>query len=125
MTDLGRPRRRNSVLEALVRLRRRRPGVNLTEAIIFLYVAENPGLNVAELARLIGMTLATASRAARGLAGEQAQAPALLEIQGSPVDLRGRRHFLSRAGIELAEELETVIGRADPIASPLRRLTHV
>ena len=60
-------RRRNSLLACLVALRRLAPDITVSEMLALLYVAENGGIRVTELAELMDTTKATASRAARAL----------------------------------------------------------
>ena len=66
-----RVRRRNSILEAIEQLRKTEPRINVTEMVVFFYVAENPGINIAELAQVAGLNMATASRSIRALAGPE------------------------------------------------------
>lgn len=112
-------RRRNSLLQALERFRALDPSLVITDLLVFLYVCENEGLNVKELAQISRLTEATASRRARVLAEPEAQgamAPALglLEaFQGE--DGRARLIFLTRKGQAVRDELEQIIAAADPI----------
>jgi DNA-binding MarR family transcriptional regulator len=62
-------RRFNTVLAVLELLHRAYPGLSMGPLRALLYVAENPGLSTSELAELCGVTLATASRTVRALAG--------------------------------------------------------
>lgn len=62
-------RRFNTVLAVLELLDRAYPGLSMGASRALLYVAENPGLSTSELAELCGVTLATASRTVRALAG--------------------------------------------------------
>lgn len=115
-----RTRRRNAVLEAVVQVRRGAPQINLTAVMAFLYVAENPGINMVELAEVCGITVPTASRVARALAtatSEGALPPyyGLLEITNNPLDPRGRVLRLSQDGQRLCEKVEAVIREAHPI----------
>src|ERR1700761_7005863 len=98
-----RKRRRNSVLESLEILRRNYPEIGLTGILVLLYVAENPGISIAEVAEVSGLTDATASRTVRALVAEDAEgalAPALglLEAARNPHDARGRALTLSERG---------------------------
>lgn len=123
-----RRRRRNSCLAAIEHMRRRHGDVRLTDAITFLYVCENEGINVRELAQLAGLTPSTASRAARRLASPDAPRAltpflGLLELDRQTTDARGRTLTLTQAGRQLRQELDALIRMAVPIldASDPRR----
>jgi DNA-binding MarR family transcriptional regulator len=116
----NRVRRRNSILEAIEQLRKTEPRFNVTEMVVFFYVAENPGINIAELAQVAGLNMATASRSIRALAGpddEGALPPhcGLVDIQPNPEDARGRILNLSEAGRALCRKLDRVIKNAVPV----------
>ena len=66
-------RRRNSALEILELFRRALPQPTVTDLTVLFYVAENPGINIAELADVARTTLATASRVARAFAAPEAE----------------------------------------------------
>jgi DNA-binding MarR family transcriptional regulator len=113
-------RRRDSVLQSLERLRRLRPELNFMHVITFLYVCENEGLSVSELAQVCGTTRATASRNARGLAergapGSLAPWAGWLEARANPADAHGRQLFLTPAGRRLRDEIDALIAEARPI----------
>jgi DNA-binding MarR family transcriptional regulator len=115
-----RVRKRNAVLDAVVHLRRGAPSINLTAVMAFFYVAENPGINMVELAEVCGITVPTASRVARALAtsGSEGALPpfyGLLEISNNPLDPRGRVLRLSEDGRRLCEQIEGIIAEANPI----------
>jgi DNA-binding MarR family transcriptional regulator len=116
-------RRRNALLEALELFRREGQEVRLSSLIAFLYICENEGLCITELADLSGVSLATASRAARSLIS--AAEPGALPPASGLVRL-GRRGKIRP--IELTEEgrrvrrrLDDVISNANPIVCSLRR----
>lgn len=118
--DVVRIRRRNTVLAALEVLRRLHPSLSLTGVRVFLYVAENPGINVADLAQACQMTDATASRVARSLAGRNIERPlppslGLLEILSDAHDPRQRRLRVSGRGLALARRIDQLIGAKVPI----------
>ena len=69
---MNRLRRRNAVLETVEVLRRHDPTINMTQVRAFLYICENEGLSVSELAELLTTTRATGSRVARSMACENA-----------------------------------------------------
>ena len=115
-------RRRNTLLEGMVRLRKASPAINLTSAIVLFYIAENPGINVTELAELAHIETPTASRIVKALAsprsfdaeGGQAR---LVDVFDNVRDPRRRVLRLSPAGQELCAILETVISDAVPIGA--------
>jgi DNA-binding MarR family transcriptional regulator len=114
------PRRRNSALEAVERVRRAAPQMNLTQVVAFLYVCENEGLNVSELALICRTTRATASRTAhalavKGAAGALAPYAGLLELRPNPAAAHGQLIYLSPAGLKLRVEIDGVIARAQRI----------
>ena len=115
-------RRRNSFLQLLEYFRTLDSEIVVNDILVFLYVCENEGLNVRELADLARLTEATASRRARALAGPDiafAVAPSmgLIEIyQGE--DARERLLYLSDKGREVAKVVNRLIGEASPLAEP-------
>jgi DNA-binding MarR family transcriptional regulator len=121
--EVVRIRRRDTVLAALESFRRVHPAISLTSVRAFLYVAENPGINVTELALACGLTDAGASRVARALAGPAIDRPLppsldLLDCQVSAIDPRERLLRLSPRGQALAERIEQLIAAHAPIAQP-------
>jgi DNA-binding MarR family transcriptional regulator len=116
-------RTRNAVLQALVLFKALHPRVSVNEAIAFLYVAENEGLTVQELAELAGFTQSTASRSLRALGppgSPWSQSPALglAEAFINPHDGRSHVIHLSERGRALRQELEEIIARGAPIQPP-------
>lgn len=121
--EVVRIRRRDAVLAALETFRRIYPPISLTSIRAFLYVAENPGINVSELALACGLTDAGASRVARALAGRGIDRPLppsldLLTCQASVADPRERLLRLSARGQALAARIEQLIAAHTPIALP-------
>jgi DNA-binding MarR family transcriptional regulator len=119
-------RQRNSALEVIERLRRAEPGVNLTQALAFLYICENEGLNVSELAQVCRTTRATASRTAHALTAQAAPgslAPyaGLVEMRPNPAAAHGQLLHLSPAGRRLRDEIDVVIARAQTISASASR----
>lgn len=113
-------RQRNAILSGLEVARRAYPELSLMGLVVFLYVAENPGINIAELADVCGTTDATASRTARRLAGPEAGRPlppslGLLRFSNQPGDPRVRYLDLSESGEALRRRLDELIERAAPI----------
>jgi DNA-binding MarR family transcriptional regulator len=117
-------RRRNSLLQALERFRSLDPGLVITDLLVFLYICENEGLNVKELAKVSCLTEATASRRARALGaadapGAMAPAVGLVEaFQGD--DGRARLLYLTEKGRRMRDHLQQLISRADPITPRAR-----
>ncbi len=113
-------RKRNAVLEAVVYLRRGAPSINLTSLMVLLYVAENPGINMVELAQVCEITVPTASRVARALGRSDAEGSlppyhGLLEISNNPNDPRGRHLSLSSDGRMICDHIERIIAERAPI----------
>ena len=122
MTEAGAPRRdRDSLLAALELFRSIEVPRSLTTLILFLYVCENEGLNVSELALAGGIQVAGAARLVKTLAGlvpEEPVAPeaVLFELKSTPVDRRLRFVHLSSRGRALRDQLDALIARATPIS---------
>src|SRR5262245_46689200 len=119
-------RKRNACLAILEQMRGIAADVSLTDTICFLYICENQGINVSELAQLSGLTQSSASRAARRLATANTVAalpPALglVELRRQETDGRGRVLSLTPAGERLRETVEALIAAADPIQALPRR----
>lgn len=119
--DLALPRRRrNSLLAAIEKLRQLCGHTSLSDVVAFLYVCENEGVNVRELAQLAGMTNSKASRTARRLSRRDAPNSlwpyvGVVELRGSPHDGRSRTLHLTPLGSELRDTLESLIAEARPI----------
>jgi DNA-binding MarR family transcriptional regulator len=121
--EVVRIRRRDAVLAALESFRRIHPAISLTSVRAFLYVAENPGINVTELALACGLTEAGASRVSRALAGPGIDRPLspsldLLACEVGAADPRERLLRLSPRGQALVEHIEQLIAAQTPIALP-------
>lgn len=94
--------------------------IRLTDAVAFLYVCENEGINISELAQLAGLTASSASRAARRLIAPDAPFAlepglGLMELRTQATDRRGRTLALTTAGQRLRQELDALIKSAAPI----------
>lgn len=118
--DVIRNRRRNTVLAALEVLRRLHPSLSLTSVRAFLYVAENPGINVTDLALACQMTDATASRVARSLAGPDIERPlppslGLVDFLSDTHDPRQRMLKVSDRGLALVVWIDQLIEAQIPI----------
>ncbi len=113
-------RRRNTLLAGIVLLKKQAPDITLSEMLAFLYVAENPGVRVKELAVLMETTDATASRASRSLL--QADEPGAREpgrgwllMASNGREAVSRHLYLTEAGVELVQRLDALIESARPI----------
>jgi DNA-binding MarR family transcriptional regulator len=121
MTAEGlRIRRRDALLVALEAFRRIYPPISLTSVRVFLYVAENPGINISALARASDLTEASASRVARALAGRGIEKPlppslGLLDSVTSPIDPRERLLRLTERGQALVARIELLIAAHTPM----------
>ncbi|CAL1690435.1 hypothetical protein MMB232_00558 [Brevundimonas subvibrioides] len=116
-------RRRNTLLASLVLLRRMAPGITMSEIMALLYVAENPGVRVKELAALMETTAATASRASRALLG--AEDPGVLPpargwlfMAANDREAVSRHLYLTESGVDLCARLDVLIESARPIRAP-------
>ncbi len=113
-------RRRDSLLACLELFRRNTPDLWVNNILTFLYVCENEGLNIKELAQLARLSEPTASRSIRSFAtpstpGVLKPALGLVELSENPDDGRGRLIHLTDKGRELAHELDRLIAQARPI----------
>ena len=121
-------RRRNTVLEALERMRKVEPQLNLMHVLTFLYICENEGLNVSELAQVCRTTRASASRNARGLAeraaaGSLAPHVGLVEVRPNPESPHGRVLHLTRTGRRMRDEIDALIAESRAIGRRERAVT--
>ena len=123
MSDFGGrspPRRRNTCLQALEEVRSLSQAATLKDVVAFLYVCENEGINLRELAQVCGFTDSTASRTARSLAplGAAATLPpalGLIELRPDPRDDRGRTLHLTETGRRLRDRIDQLIAEAHPV----------
>ena len=121
MSETDGPRReRDSLLAALELFRGVEVPRSLTTLILFLYVCENEGLNVSELALAGGVQVAGAARLVKTLAGLVPEEPVppeavLFELKSTSADKRLRFVHLSAQGRALRDKLDHLIVRAVPI----------
>jgi DNA-binding MarR family transcriptional regulator len=99
---------------ALGRLRRRGIELNISQLTAYLYVCENEGLNLSELASVMAVTNQVASYTVRGLLGpDQPRAirPAADLIRADVSDNDGRALSLSLTprGAEVRDDLDEII----------------
>jgi DNA-binding MarR family transcriptional regulator len=109
-------RRRDCILEALLAFRDVNPRASLTEAVAFLYVCENEGLSVQELAFIASMSQSTASRNLRSLGRPDSSwsappALGLIEPYLHPTDGRSHLLHLTEEGRRLRDRLDDIIRR--------------
>ena len=114
-------RPRDSLLEAILALKAQDARISVNEIVAFLYVCENEGLSVQELAYVAGLTQSTASRSLRSLGrpgSEWSQPPALGLVDAflNPHDGRSHVIHLTEQGRQLRDRLDNFIRRATPIA---------
>ena len=111
-----RRRRRNSVLEALELIRDVSPKLGPVDQIALFYVAENPGISIAELAHVARVNMMAASRIARRLAAAgEGESAGLVDIRPNPADARGLMLFLTPEGEALCAGIDRSIEASVPI----------
>lgn len=113
-------RHRNCVLECLEIFRSANAPRSFSSFILFLYVCENEGLTFSELAELAGMSVASASRLIRFLAGldlepKRGIEPPLFNVEGAPEDRRIKTIWLTEKGRVMRDALDGLIAAAHPI----------
>lgn len=114
-------RRRNSLLAGLELFRALNgASLGLTHFLTFLYVCENEGLSITELAVVARLSTATASRSIRGLArkGSLSSLPpyaGLIEVRALGPQVNSRTLVLTDRGRELRSALEAIIREAAPV----------
>ena len=113
-------RPRDSLLEAILALKALDARIGVNEIVAFLYVCENEGLNVQELAHVADLTQSTASRNLRSLGrpgSAWARPPALGLVDAflNPTDGRSHVVRLTDRGEALRDRLDELIRRAVPI----------
>jgi DNA-binding MarR family transcriptional regulator len=107
----------NTLLAAVYAMRGAFPALTLRQSIAFLYVCENEGLNMRELAFVSKLSEQAISRGVRGMAegAPQHASPPLLRLQRHPFDNRLRLVFLSEAGAALRDRVSHAIAGRSPI----------
>jgi DNA-binding MarR family transcriptional regulator len=113
-------RPRNTVLAALHLFKALDPRVSVNELMAFLYVCENEGLTVQELALVGRLTQSTASRSLRALGpadSEWSLQPALGLVRAYLHPNDGRSHViqLTERGVDLRDRIDALIRQAEPI----------
>jgi DNA-binding MarR family transcriptional regulator len=112
-------RKRNALLSALEHLRTWRVDVAFNDVLAFLYVCENEGITVRELALATALDPSTASRTAARLSGGRdrvtAGGAALILARAGQDDKRARALYLTEVGKAFRDDLEEIIFEANPI----------
>lgn len=108
-------RRRSTILAAVDTFMSIDPGITLNSILVFLYVAENQGLTISELAAVSGLQKPTASRCIRSLAerGSPDALPpylGLIRVRRGDLARNSKTLSLSPAGVDLCQRLERHIG---------------
>ena len=113
-------RPRNTVLACLHLFKTLDPRVSVNEIMAFLYVCENEGLTVQDLAMVGRLTQSTASRSLRALGpadSEWSLQPALGLVRAylHPNDARSHVVQLTERGLDMRERVDALIRQAEPI----------
>ncbi len=113
-----------SVLEAVRMFRLWGPTASLTDFMSLLYVCENEGVSVKELAYLGGTSAATMSRSIKYLAGYSecdlaAEYLCLLRLCSHPCDGRRRAVFLTEDGRQLKRDIEALFSASTAASGDL------
>ena len=113
-------RARNTVLAALHLFKAFDARVSVNEVMAFLYVCENEGLTVQDLAMVGRLTQSTASRSLRALGpadSEWSLQPALGLVRAYLHPNDGRSHViqLTELGLDLRDRIDGLIRQAQPI----------
>ncbi len=122
-------RRRDTILAAIEAFREEELPRSLSSLMMFLYICENEGLTVSELAFVARVPVAKAARIVKMLAGEATEAPlaperALFECRSSSQDRRLKFVYLAPRGRQICDRLEGLIAAATPIRSPDATVAH-
>lgn len=115
-------RRRDTVLAAIETFRSLDPGITVANIVLFLYVAENEGISVTELASAGGFKKPTASRSIRSLAskGSRWALPpflGLVEVGAQGPARNSKTIRLTPHGKALCERLDQLISNPVPVRS--------
>lgn len=118
LAGFGASRRRDTVLAAIETFRALDMGINMSNILVFLYVAENEGISVTELATISGLTKPTASRSIRALTprgSRWALSPylGLVELCAQGPARNSKTIRLTRQGRDLCARLDRLI--ANPV----------
>ena len=113
-------RKRNAVLAALETFRDQGCPRGLLALVLFLYVCENEGLTISELALVGRIDVSSAARLVKRLSSAADDAPAedgvvLFELSTESDDKRLKFVHLSADGRKLRDRIEDLIAGAAPI----------
>jgi DNA-binding MarR family transcriptional regulator len=116
------PRRRDTVLAAIEAFREEGFPRGFTALILFLYVCENEGITVSELAHIARLPIPMTARVVKMLAGDAQELPlaperAILELRKSDADRRLKFAHLTARGRALRDRVEAIIADAVPIGA--------
>lgn len=108
----------DGVLDWLMQVKARAPGLSLGQLAAFLHTARNEGVRMTELADLCRESVANTSRYVRSMTaadypGSLGEAHGLLELQRGARDARVRHVLLSADGRALLEALDLAL-EAEP-----------
>jgi DNA-binding MarR family transcriptional regulator len=108
----------NTLFAAVEAMRAACPKLTLRQAILFLYVCENEGLSLHELAFVSRVGDATTSRGVKMMSSEDPDLmpTPLLRVQPHPADRRVVLISLTERGEALKAEIARAIDRRDVIA---------
>jgi DNA-binding MarR family transcriptional regulator len=114
MADVG----MSTLFAALSAMRSAFPRLTLRQAIVFLYVCENEGLSLHELAFISMLSDQTTSRAVRLLSSDASESGAspLLVLKRDPADRRLLLIHLTAHGNALRLEIDAAISRRRTIS---------
>jgi DNA-binding MarR family transcriptional regulator len=113
-------RRRDTILAAIEAFREENLPRSLTGLTLFLYICENEGLTVSELAHIARVHVAMSARIVKTMAGEAHETPlaperVIFELRSSPEDKRLKLIYLTERGRAIRARLEQLIADAVPI----------
>lgn len=113
----------DGVLDWLMQVKARAPGLSLGQLAAFLHTARNEGVRMTELADLCRESVANTSRYVRSMTaadypGSLGEAHGLLELQRGAHDARVRHVLLSADGRALLEALELALESEPETAAP-------
>jgi hypothetical protein len=120
VSGVGEPRRRNAILDVLELYQALGAPGGLVSLIAFLYLCENEGLCISELASVAGLNMAAASRAAHSLtrsAGEAGALPPTLGLVELRQTGRVRTLHLTQLGRDFRDRIDSRIRRAVTICN--------
>lgn len=120
----------DGVVDWLMRVKARAPGLSLGQLTAFMQSARNEGVRMTELADLCGESVANTSRYVRSMTaadypGSLGEAHGLLELQRGAHDARVRHVVLTTEGRALMAALEAALDPDAAGAAPKPALIEV